>query len=180
MVRLALAALLGLAIATGKSGGQQPVASSTIAAHSLRSFLRTYLSSGPVGPDITTRISVVSVKAKDMTTEVQVVYVSGRDWCGSGGCTLLILVPHGPSFKVLGRLPIVQLPIRLLPSARNRYPNFGVLVAGGGIQPRYEAEISFDGTTYPGNPSVPPARPLPKTEGRIIISTTADSTALYE
>jgi len=29
-----------------------------------------------------------------------------------------------------------------------------------GIQPGYEAVISFDGTNYPGNPSMPPARPV--------------------
>jgi hypothetical protein len=66
---------------------------------------------------------------------VRVVYVSGQGWCGSGGCTLLILEPVSSSFKVLGRLAIVQLPVRLLSSAKVRYPKLGVRVEGGGIQP---------------------------------------------
>jgi hypothetical protein len=74
----------------------------------------------------------------------------------------------------------VQLPVRLLPSAKDDYPHLGVLVEGGGIQPGYEAEISFDGTTYPRNPSLPPARRLSKTQGRVIIATTAESIPLYE
>ena len=42
---------------------------------------------------------------------------------------------------------------------------------GGGIQPGYEAELRFDGKTYPANPSVPPARPLKgKPEGEMLIA----------
>lgn len=122
----------------------------------------------------------MSVNAKQNAAEVRVVYVSGQRWCGSGGCTLLILKPVGASFKVLGKLAIVQLPVRLLPSPKQGYPSFGVLVQGGGIQPGYEAEISFDGTTYPRNPSLPPARRLSETEGRVIIPTTDGSIPLYE
>jgi hypothetical protein len=52
----------------------------------------------------------VSTKAETNTAEVELVYVSGQRWCGSGGCTLLILQPQGSSFRVIGKVTIVQLP----------------------------------------------------------------------
>jgi hypothetical protein len=110
---------------------------------------------------------------------VELVYVSGQRWCGSGGCTLLILQPQGSSFRVIGKVTIVQLPIRLLSSARNRYPNLGVRVQGGGIQAGYEAELSFDGKAFPENPSLPPAQRLTRIEGKEIIATTQNSILLY-
>jgi hypothetical protein len=94
----------------------------------------------------------------------KIVYVSGQGWCGSGGCTMLILEPTESAFKVLGRVTIVQLPIRLLPSVNDGHPDIGVSVQGGGVQSGYEAVLSFDGKSYPRNPSMPPARKPPQSE----------------
>ena len=56
------------------------------------------------------------MKTHDEKSEEELVYITGQRWCGSGGCTMLILEPVGSSFKVLGKITVVQLPIRLLPS----------------------------------------------------------------
>ena len=45
--------------------------------------------------------------------------------------------PPESSFKVLGRVTIVQLPIRLLSSTSHGHPDIGVIVQGGGILSGY-------------------------------------------
>lgn len=103
-----------------------------------------------------------------------IVYMSSPMTCGSGGCSLLILKSGGKSFNVMGRLTIVQTPIRVLNTSHNGWRDLAVTVRGGGIMPGYEAELRFDGMNYPGNPSVPPAIPLKKKiPGRILIGNDA-------
>ncbi len=162
------------------SPGQQATASNR-PSEPLKTYLRSYLSlGGKVPPDKTTRITAVSVKTDDGKTEEDIVYISGQGWCGSGGCTMLILEPSESAFNVLGRVTIVQLPIRLLPSANDGHPDIGVLVQGGGIQSGYEAVLSFNGKSYPSNPSMPPARKATSVRGKVIIATTQDSVLLYD
>lgn len=93
---------------------------------------------------------------------------------------MLILEPTASSFKVLGRVTIVQLPIKLLPSMSNGRPEIGVRVQGGGVQSGYEAVLSFNGTSYPRNPSMPPARKVSAAEGKVLIATTDNSVPLYD
>lgn len=146
----------------------------------LRGFLQRYLGGTRFGPDKTTRVSAGSVPIKTGQDEV-IVYVVGRSWCGSGGCTLLVLESRGSSYQVIGRTSIVQLPVRLLPTLSHGHPDIGVRVQGGGIQKGYEAILSFDGKAYPTNPSAPPARrPTGKVEGTTLVSSVADSVPLYE
>jgi len=89
-----------------------------------------------------------------------IVYLVGRTWCGSGGCPTLVLVRNSASWKLLQYITITRPPIRVLSSTSHGWHNISVWVQGGGIHPGYEAELSFDGKTYSGNPSVPPARRL--------------------
>jgi hypothetical protein len=171
--------LLILAGATAVSQGQETSVSSR-PNEPLKAYLRDYLSlGGKVPRDTTIRITTVKVKADDGKAE-DVVYISGEGWCGSGGCTLLMLEPTESSFKVLGRVTIVQLPVRLLPSTSHGYPDIGVTVQGGGVQAGYEAVLSFNGKNYPRNPSLPPARKAPAVLGNVIIANTEGSVPLYD
>jgi hypothetical protein len=92
---------------------------------------------------------------------------------------MLIVEPFQSSFKVLGNERGVQLPIRLLPSKEYGHPDIGVQVSGGGIEVPYEAILSFNGTNYPENSALPPARPVKGIEGKRIITTTENSVPLY-
>jgi hypothetical protein len=75
---------------------------------------------------------------------------------------------------------ITQPPIRVLTKASNGWRNIGVWVRGGGIQPGYEAELRFDGKTYPTNPSTPPVRRSPvKVAGQVVIPSSPAWKALY-
>jgi hypothetical protein len=89
-----------------------------------------------------------------------IVYLDKSEWCGSGGCNTLILEPNKDSWKIISNITITWLPIRLLKKERNGWQSLGVWVQGGGIQPGYEAELDFNGRTYPTNPTVPPAHRL--------------------
>ena len=90
-----------------------------------------------------------------------IVYVAGRAFCGSGGCSLLILAAEGASYRVVTRTTVTRAPIRVLARTSHGWRSIGVWVQGGGIQPGYEAELRFDGKRYPSNPSVAPTRRLP-------------------
>ena len=107
-------------------------------------------------------------------------YFIGANWCGSGGCSCLILARDGSSYSVITQTSVTQLPIRVLSTKTNGWHDLAVSVAGGGIQPGYEARLRFDGRTYPSNPTVPPAQELKaKVEGKIVIPADATGTPLY-
>ena len=145
----------------------------------LKAYLQNYLSlGGRVAPDTTTRITAASVADGKGKTMEYIVYLSGPGWCGSGGCTMLILESSGSSFEVLGKVTIVQLPIRLLHSTSHGHPDIGVVVQGGGILSGYEAVLSFNRKSYPSNPSMPPAQKVATTRGKVIIATSKNSVPL--
>jgi len=101
------------------------------------------------------------------------VYLRDRTWCGTGGCPTLILARRGSSYRVVAKITITRPPIRVLTATSNGCHDIGVWVEGGGIRPGYEAELRFNGKTYPTNPSVPPARPLhARVPGEIAIAAT--------
>jgi hypothetical protein len=108
-----------------------------------------------------------------------IVYVLG-DWCGSGGCTTFILERQDASYRVVSKITITQLPIRVLVNRSHGWRSIGVGVQGGGIQPGYEAELRFDGKSYPTNPSVAPAQRMgPDRSGDVVISSRSEKKPLY-
>lgn len=182
-MRIAASIVCGLVLAVAGAAAFLPGQATTSdrPSEALKAYLRSYLNPDDnVPPDTTTRITTFGVRTGGGKAEEDIVYVSGRRWCGSGGCTMLILQPTKSSFKVLGRVTIVQLPIRLLPSMSDGHPDIGVRVGGGGVQSGYEAVLSFNGKSYPSNPSLPPARRVSAPQGKVIIATTGNSLPLYE
>lgn len=99
-----------------------------------------------------------------------IVYLTGQSWCGSGGCTTVILARDHKVWRVVTKIAITRPPIRVLEERSNGWRAISVWVGGGGIQPGYEAELLFNGKTYPSNPSIPPARRLlHKAAGKLVI-----------
>jgi hypothetical protein len=149
----------------------------------LKKFLQEFLGDPhpPFEQEGATRYSSALVDLKGDGTKEVILYLSGRMWCGSGGCRMLVLSPEGASYRVVTETTITRLPIRVLNTKSNGWHDISVVVAGGGIQPGYEAVLSFDGKTYPSNPSTPPARRLDgKAEGEIVIPVKVESTPLYQ
>lgn len=175
-----VAALLGTCVIILTSGclaqaGHQPSPSQK---DSLERFLRNYL--GGVRPDVkSTKYLASFVDLRDDGAQEAMVYLTNDGWCGSGGCTTLILSPEGSSYHVIAKIPIVQLPIRVLPTKSHGWRDISVLVEGGG-EPSYEAKLSFDGKTYPSNPSMPPSiRLRQRVKGTVIVPSSIEGAHLY-
>jgi hypothetical protein len=146
----------------------------------LKKFLRNYEGNPASAGDRMTRYAAAFVDLKDDGKQDAVVYLIDSKWCGSGGCSCLILAPEGTSYKVITKTTVTRLPIRVLPTKTNGWHDLAVGVAGGGIQPGYEARLRFDGSTYPSNPTVPPAQELKADiNGKTVIPADATGTPLY-
>jgi hypothetical protein len=110
-----------------------------------------------------------------------VVYVEGREWCGSGGCNTLILRRDGSSYRIVTATTITRPPIRVLQSRSHGWRDLSIWVEGGGNPRGYEALLPFDGKTYPSNPSVSPARPIRgNIPGEVLISRESADARLYK
>jgi hypothetical protein len=106
------------------------------------------------------------------------VYLVGPEYCGSGGCNLLILRRAADGYAVLGETTVTQAPIRILSTATNGLPDIGVRVRGGGVTEGYEARLTFDGARYPSNPTVAPAARVDGADGVTLITDADPKTAL--
>jgi uncharacterized protein YecT (DUF1311 family) len=127
----------------------------------LKAFLRTYLHETAVPADdaFKTRYAVAWKDLNGDGRPEAVVYLMGAEWCGSGGCTLLVLEQSAGSFTVRGRSTITSAPIAVLPSTNDGWRDLVVQVGGGGARPG-QAVLPFWGDRYAGNPTLPPARRL--------------------
>jgi hypothetical protein len=178
MAVIASMACLGFQVAT--QAQQRPAIPTSAAEEFLKKFLQDYARQNQADDDKTTRYVHTFFDLNSDGKDEAIVYLVGREWCGSGGCSTLVLASEASSYKVVTELTVTQLPIRILPGTSNGWCNLGVWVQGGGIQPGYEAELRFDGKSYPENPTVPPARRLErKVTGKIVISASQDETHLY-
>lgn len=82
-----------------------------------------------------------------------IVLLSGRDWCGSGGCKLLVLRPEIEDYQVIMLSTVTRPPIGVLGSYTNGFRDIVVHVGGGG-RPFEPVVMRFDGRMYPANPTV--------------------------
>ncbi|ART79409.1 hypothetical protein [Oceanisphaera avium] len=84
-----------------------------------------------------------------------VVLLQGAKWCGSGGCTFLVLEgraandnPRFPVYKILSQSTVTQAPIRVSEVENQGFKNLIVHSDG------QEKLLEFDGERYPPNPSL--------------------------
>jgi hypothetical protein len=80
--------------------------------------------------------------------------ISGRWWCGSGGCSMYVLQVRTGDVRMLGRHTITRAPIAVLDTRTNGLRDFSVASCTSRGCDR--ARIQFDGTKYRSNPSVAP------------------------
>lgn len=94
----------------------------------------------------------------DDGTDEAIVYLAGPYFCGTGGCSLLVLMPSGSAWRKVGDVSTVRTPIRVLATRSHGWRDLAVEVAGGG-GPVGTVALRFDGAAYPGNASLaPPTR----------------------
>jgi hypothetical protein len=85
-----------------------------------------------------------------------IVLVRGAEWCGTGGCVMLVFrgIPGG--FALVSRSTITSAPVRVLPTSRLGWRD--LIVHSNGIG---DVVLHFNGTRYPSNPSLQSA-PTPQ------------------
>jgi hypothetical protein len=98
------------------------------------------------------------------------VYMMSGNHCGSGGCGLYIYSPEQGSFRQRARMSVTNPPVRVLNSRTGGWRDIAVAIGGGGYRAS-TALLTQRGGTYPGNPTVPPARTLRRVPpGQVVIA----------
>ena len=97
-----------------------------------------------------------------------VALVAGPRVCGTGGCPVFVFTPLADGYRLVASISVAQPPVRLSPRRSHGWRNLVVGIGGGGLAAG-NAELAFDGTSYPGNPTVPPALPAPDLEGTEVL-----------
>jgi hypothetical protein len=153
---------------------------STAQQKSLKRFLQDDFKEPIAGEGKDTQYFPAFVDLKDDGTREVIVYLTGDDWCGSGGCTTLILAPKDSSYRVVTKITITRPPVRVLATKSRGWHDIAVRVQGGGIVQAYEAKLSFNGRFYPTNSSMPPARRLAENvAGEVVVPFTVQGSRLY-
>jgi hypothetical protein len=166
--------ILGIAMLTIVSWlpaySYQPSANRTD--ESARGSVETFLKS--FDRDLKGRFIVGFADLNDDGKPEAIVHLTSSYRCGSGGCTTLILVRQGDSWRILTEVSVTRAPILVVVTKSHGWRSIGVWVQGGGIQTGYEAELRFDGKTYPENPSMAPAGRLAgASQGEVVIPSPA-------
>jgi hypothetical protein len=84
-----------------------------------------------------------------------VVLVNDPHYCGSGGCTLVVLAGTAIGFDVVSASTVTRGPISVLSAKQYKWHTLAVHVAGGGVSPAVVL-LRYDGHRYPGNPTSQP------------------------
>lgn len=93
-----------------------------------------------------------------------VVWLQGMDWCGSGGCTMLVLRGGDDGYAVVSRSTVTREPIRVSDAMSHGWHD--LIVHSDGV----EKLMQFDGKAYPSNPSMQPtAEPGQVDSAKILI-----------
>src|ERR1043166_7544461 len=100
-----------------------------------------------------------------------IVWMSGRYWCGTSGCPVLVLQRANESYRIIAEIRVALPPIRVLATKHHGWRDLSVLIEGGGIRRGYEGLLPFDGERYASDPFQPPAvRLLAQQQGVTVIA----------
>lgn len=135
----------------------------------VREFLQNYRVNGaPLGRDARFHLGTADLDGDGR--DEALAWIDDRGSCGSGGCSLLVLRRDGNGWREVVRTTVTWPPVLVLESSANGWRDLAVKVAGGGV-PAHNVELSYDGRSYPKNPTAPPARAAePQMPGRVVIA----------
>jgi len=91
-------------------------------------------------------------------TQEAVVLLTGTDWCGSGGCTLLVAQHSGATWRLISKIMLVHPPVVALDRKRSGWQSLSVTVGGGGVV-THPVTLDFRQGRYPSNPTTLPTSP---------------------
>jgi hypothetical protein len=75
------------------------------------------------------------------------------NWCGTGGCTLLVFRQGEAAFELVTETSVTNPPIAVATQRHSGWHDLLVNVGGGGLEPG-TVVLQHDGTGYPDNPSL--------------------------
>jgi hypothetical protein len=91
-----------------------------------------------------------------------VVLLTGSNWCGSGGCTMLVFSGTKTGYKLVSSGTVTSEPVSVLPSVSHSWHTLLVYSRPNGV-----VVMPFDGKRYPPNPSLQrAATSIERTNGR--------------
>ncbi len=178
MVAIVLAGDIVLSVAAcfGQAG---PLPSTNPQAR-LRRFLQQYVDSRHFDTEKATHYSATFVDLKDDGKKEAIVYLTEDGWCGTCGCRSLILAPSGSTYRFIANIMCTRLPIRVLSSKSHGWHDIAVESQWGAGVPGYEAQLAFNGVSYPISTSNHRARRVAgKAKGQIVVPLTAEGAPLF-
>ncbi|WP_417870542.1 COG3650 family protein [Vibrio furnissii] len=89
----------------------------------------------------------------DLTGDNQPELLVQLDWCGSGGCTLLVFQQQNQEWRFNSRITLVRTPFQLGKHNTHGWQDLMLPVSGGGAQAATH-RLQYNGISYPVNPSV--------------------------
>jgi hypothetical protein len=104
----------------------------------------------------------------DDGTPEELVYIGGPNLCGTGGCSLAVLKRDDDVFTPVTVTSVTRLPLGVLNTSTNGWRDLWVTIGGGG-EMNNRRVLRFNGTTYPTNPTVPPAETLTALDSQVLI-----------
>ena len=95
-----------------------------------------------------------------------IVLLLGGNWCGSGGCNMLVCRAATDGFTFVSASTIVNEPIRVSPAKSHGWRTLIVVSKGKG-----DVLMRFGGARYPLNPSIQPnATPAEVSAARVVVT----------
>ncbi|TYC87486.1 hypothetical protein [Novosphingobium sp. BW1] len=149
---LALAGCKGDAPPAGERSATASAGASDALVADPEAFVQNYIEEDLGGDLGVVHVNTAKMDLDGDGTEEVLAYASGAMMCGTGGCNLLVLKPDGDSFRIVGDLSVVQLPVGVLESTTNGWRDLAVSVSGGGMATGIR-RVPFDGTRYASNPT---------------------------
>lgn len=140
---LLMAALSALVIAGCQSAGSQPetVTATPKLAAAIKDFTKD-------NADYT----VAYADLNNDGIQDSIVLLEGPNWCGSGGCTMLVFEGlQGGDFKLKSKSTVASAPVYVLEATSNGWSDLSVYSKGKG-----QVMMKWGGSNYPANPSLQP------------------------
>jgi hypothetical protein len=122
----ALGVLAGAFLCTSASAQSDPRTPAVLAA--VRAGI-----GGDLGADA--RFAIAFGDLNDDHQPEAIVHLADRAYCGSGGCTTVVLTNAADGWHVIGKVPVSRLPVYRLPDNHNGWFDLAVYTSGGGAQP---------------------------------------------
>lgn len=105
--------------------------------------------------------------------------LQGPNWCGSGGCTLVVLRGQGDHFEFLSQSTLIQPPLMIAETQTAGWRDLIVQTGGGGHPPQ-TMMLRFDGQAYPANPTTDAAFVDDNPNGTIVWSATSEPRSAWD